>query len=147
MNNNNNNNKKNEEENDAEVNGMYIIGLGYGQDERDDDDQRRKHIDHTADRQQEEVEQNEEDESTADVAFYKGQQPVGHFGINEIIGVGHRRSEDDNNAPDQDHALAYYTRQLAWRDFAADAHFDHQDVKRAKGCGFADGDKPPVDTP
>ena len=69
---------------------------------------------------QKHIEENQKEQAAADVGLYIGEQARWNFRINEVIGIGHGRGQDDKNAADKYHAVADDLRQLPNGDLATD---------------------------
>ena len=135
------------QEDDAEVDEIDAVSLGDGDDEGHHDHQSREDVEHTAQHQEEEVEDDEKPEPALNVRPRELEELRGHVGGDEVVGRGHGDPKYDEDAPHQDHAVAHHSRQVPQPDVPVDSHFHHQGIKSGHGRGFAYGEIAGVDAP
>ena len=89
-----------------------IITLGDGNDQRHYHDNGRKDVHHATDDQQKHIEHDQEGQLVVDIEFHKLHGLHRHLLVHQIAGKAHRRAQNDQDGPDQHHAVDHQLGQL-----------------------------------
>ncbi len=116
------------------------------QNDRHDDHDRGKDVEHHAEREQEQVQQDQEGQPVVDVLLNENEQSFRHLGVDQVVGRCERHAEDDQDAADQHHRIAHDPRQLPQADLANNQHFDDEHVNRGHRGGFGHREIPAIDS-
>ena len=114
---------------DAQVNQIDAIALGDGHDQRHHQHQGREDIQHAADNQQKNVQQQQECVFAADIVLDDLKKPHGHFPVHQEVCGGHGGGEDDQDAAEEHHALHHDGRQPGKSDVPIDEDLHRQHIE------------------
>ena len=116
-----------------------------GENQRYDDDQRRKDVEHHPEHEKEEIEEDQKAQFGGYVGGDPLEEPHRHLLVNHVVRRREGNTQDNQDPTDQNHGIPHHTGQATKGNVPVDENLDDENIDDGYGRCFRDCKEPAVD--